>query len=165
MASHRTFPTEGSLKKKLILVNGPKWQCKFVRTDHVQIVSFGYTPKHLLLLGTPAGVVEIIALLLCGWYGDKTGNRLLVSTVGLAIGIIGTLLLVALPEHANIGRIVGYYLILAVMAPFVALLSIISSNVAGYTKKTTVAALYFIAYCAGNIIGSDYRVLITAQSC
>ena len=24
---------------------------------------------------------------------------------------------------------------------------------AGYTKKTTVAALFLIAYCAGNIIG------------
>jgi ACS family allantoate permease-like MFS transporter len=29
----------------------------------------------------------------------------------------------------------------------------ISSNVAGYTKKTTVAAMYLIGYCVGNIIG------------
>ncbi|EHK97935.1 putative Uncharacterized transporter [Glarea lozoyensis 74030] len=28
-----------------------------------------------------------------------------------------------------------------------------ASNVAGYTKKTTVGALYLIAYCVGNIIG------------
>ena len=32
-------------------------------------------------------------------------------------------------------------------------LTMVSSNVAGYTKKTTVAALYLIAYCVGNIIG------------
>lgn len=38
--------------------------------------------------------------------------------------------------------------------PFVALLSLISSNIAGYTKKTTVAAMYLIAYCVGNIIGT-----------
>jgi len=33
------------------------------------------------------------------------------------------------------------------------ILSLISSNVAGSTKKTTVAAFYLIGYCAGNIIG------------
>ncbi|KIW59975.1 hypothetical protein PV05_00232 [Exophiala xenobiotica] len=37
--------------------------------------------------------------------------------------------------------------------PFTALLSLISTNVAGQTKKTTVAAIYLIAYCAGLIIG------------
>lgn len=54
--------------------------------------------------------------------------------------------------------------------PFVAFLSLISSNIAGYTKKvqsgihcasqqvliilqTTVAAMYLIGYCVGNIIG------------
>jgi ACS family allantoate permease-like MFS transporter len=30
---------------------------------------------------------------------------------------------------------------------------LISSNVAGYTKKTTVAAMFLIGYCVGNIIG------------
>lgn len=32
-------------------------------------------------------------------------------------------------------------------------LAMISSNVGGFTKKTTVSAIYFIMYCAGNIIG------------
>lgn len=36
---------------------------------------------------------------------------------------------------------------------FVAILSLISTNIAGYTRKTTVAAMYLIAYCIGNIIG------------
>lgn len=63
------------------------------------------------------------------------------------------LLIVCLPLSNNSGRLAGYYLTQASPTPFVALLSLISSNVAGYTKKTTVAALYLIAYCAGNIIG------------
>jgi len=56
------------------------------------------------------------------------------------------------PKH-NSARLAGYYLTQASPTPFVALLSLISSNVAGYTKKTTVAAMYLIAYCVGNIIG------------
>lgn len=53
----------------------------------------------------------------------------------------------------NIGRLLGYYLTNSSPTGFVALLSLISTNVAGYTKKTTVAALYLIGYCVGNIIG------------
>ena len=117
------------------------------------IVSFGYSHTDSLLLGTPAGAVQIVTLLSCGYFGDKLKNRLMASLVGLSVAIFGVILLIALPDSAKAGKLVGYYLTLAGPAPFVALLSLISSNVAGYTKKTTVAALYLIFYCAGNIIG------------
>jgi ACS family allantoate permease-like MFS transporter len=97
--------------------------------------------------------VEIVALLLNGWVGHITGQRILASLGGLVASIVGMLLIVALPLSNDVGRLIGYYLTQASPTPFVALLSLISSNVAGYTKKTTVAALYLIGYCAGNIIG------------
>lgn len=74
--------------------------------------------------------------------------------IGLCFGILGFILIVALPLSASLGRLIGFYLTLSVTCPFVVLLSLISSNIAGYTKKTTVAALYLIAYCVGNIIGT-----------
>ncbi|THX51312.1 putative MFS allantoate transporter, partial [Aureobasidium pullulans] len=117
------------------------------------ITSFGYTAEESLLYGTPGGAVEVIALLVCGYLGDKFGHRLLISTSGLWISTLGMLLIVCLPLNNNIGRLFGYYLTQASPTPFVALLSLISTNVAGWTKKTTVAALYLIAYCVGNIIG------------
>lgn len=117
------------------------------------IVSFGYTNQQSLLYGTPGGVVEIVTLIGCGYLGDKFGHRILISCSGLIISIIGMILIVALPLSNNGGRLAGYYLTQASATPFVALLSLISTNVAGYTKKTTVAALYLIAYCIGNIIG------------
>lgn len=63
------------------------------------------------------------------------------------------LLIVALPLTNNSGRLAGYYLTQASPTPFVALLSLVASNVAGYTKKTSVAAMFLIGYCVGNIIG------------
>lgn len=119
------------------------------------IVSFGYTPEQSLLYGTPGGAVEVVALVVCGYLGDRYRNRILISMGGLVISILGMILIVALPLHNNGGRLAGYYLTQAAPTPFVALLSLISSNVAGYTKKTTVAAVYLISYCAGNIIGSS----------
>lgn len=117
------------------------------------IVSFGYTPEQSLLYGTPGGAVEIVALIVCGYLGDRYGHRLLISTSGLLTAILGMVLIVALPLSNDGGRLAGYYLTQASPTPFVALLSLISTNVAGWTKKTTVAAIYLISYCAGNIIG------------
>ncbi|KAL5113794.1 Allantoate permease [Pleosporales sp. CAS-2024a] len=117
------------------------------------IVSFGYTPEQSLLYGTPGGAVEVMALIACGWAGDRYGHRILISMIGLCIAILGMLLIVALPLDNNKGRLAGYYLTQASPTPFVAILSLISSNVAGYTKKTTVAAMFLIGYCVGNIIG------------
>lgn len=119
------------------------------------IVSFGYTPSESLLYGTPGGAVEVVALIVCGYLGDKYGQRILWSMVGLGVGILGFVLIVALPLDMKLGRLIGFYLTLAVPCPFVALLSLISSNIAGYTKKTTVAACYLVAYCVGNIIGES----------
>jgi ACS family allantoate permease-like MFS transporter len=118
------------------------------------IVGFGYTPEESLLYGTPGGAVEVVFLIACGWAGDKYGYRILISMIGLCTAMLGMILIVALPLSNNSGRLAGYYLTQASPTPFVALLSLIASNVAGYTKKTTVAAMYLIGYCVGNIIGT-----------
>ncbi|MCJ1248776.1 hypothetical protein MMC30_005995 [Trapelia coarctata] len=119
------------------------------------IVSFGYTPQQSLLYGTPGGVIEIVTLIGCGWLGDRYGHRILISSSGLILGILGMLLIVCLPLSNNGGRLAGYYFTQGAATPFVALLSLISTNVAGYTKKTTVAALYLVGYCVGNILGKS----------
>lgn len=117
------------------------------------IRSFGFTPNQSLLYGTPGGAVEVVTLIAWGYLGDKLHNRILVSCTGLLVSIVGMALIVGLPLDNSVGRLVGYYLTQSSPAPFVCLLSLVSTNVAGYTKKTTVAALYFIGYCIGNIIG------------
>ncbi|CAK7273266.1 Allantoate permease [Sporothrix epigloea] len=119
------------------------------------IVSFGFTSQQSLLLGTPGGLVEVVSLVVSGYLGDRYGNRLLVSIVGISLAFIGMLLVTVLDNSPGqrIGRLIGYYLTQASPTPFVALLSLISTNIAGYTKKTSVAAMYLIAYCVGNIVG------------
>ena len=88
-----------------------------------------------------------------GYLGDKFGQRIFTSLFFLLLAMLGVILIIALPTSNPVGRLIGYYLTQASPAPFVAILSLISSNIAGYTKKTTCAAMYLIAYCVGNIIG------------
>ncbi|KAJ5692669.1 hypothetical protein N7462_002092 [Penicillium macrosclerotiorum] len=123
------------------------------------IVSFGYTEQQSLLYGIPGGAVVIIACLSNGWAGNHFQNRTLFACIPMIFALIGIILIVALPisksggDGYNIGRLFGYYLTQAIPATGATVLSLISSNIAGYTKKTTVAALYLIGYCVGNIIG------------
>ena len=102
-----------------------------------KIVSFGYTPEESLLYGTPGGAVEVVALIFSGWLGDRLGQRILVSMGGLSLALLGMILIVALPLRNDSGRLAGYYLTQASPTPFVALLSLIATNVAGYTKKVS----------------------------
>lgn len=93
------------------------------------IAGFGYTPEQALLYGTPGGAVEVVTLLVGGYLGDRYGNRIIVSSFGLVCGIVGVALIVGLPLSNNSGRLGGYYLTQATAMPFVALLSLISTNV------------------------------------
>ena len=117
------------------------------------IVSFGYTEAQSLLYGTPGGAVEVVTITVWGFLSYHYGNRLFFGGCSLALAVMGSALIVGLPLSNSKGRLAGYYFTQAAATSFVALLSLISSNVAGYTKKTTVAALYLVAYCVGNIIG------------
>ncbi|KAI1332892.1 major facilitator superfamily transporter allantoate [Xylariaceae sp. FL0255] len=117
------------------------------------IVAFGFNNTQSLLLGIPGGAVEAIVLVVSGFLGAKLKNRVLVSIFFVTIAVLGLFLIRLLPTENKGGRLVGYYLYQASPAGFVCILSLISSNIAGWTKKTTVAAMYLIAYCVGNIIG------------
>ncbi|RAO68528.1 uncharacterized protein BHQ10_004540 [Talaromyces amestolkiae] len=55
--------------------------------------------------------------------------------------------------HNNGARLFGMFIFSAYAAGIPMTLSMISSNVAGFTKKATVSAMMFVAYCIGNIVG------------
>ena len=134
------------------------------QADRLQIVSFGYSNVESLLYGTPGGAVEVVSLIVVGCLGDRFKKRILFGMTGLVAATLGMILIVALPLSNKHGRLAGYYLTQASPTPFVALLSLISTNVAGYTKKTTVAALYLIGYCVGNIIGMHISIMHVRSS-
>jgi hypothetical protein len=62
------------------------------------------------------------------------------------------------------GRYAGVLVLVASTNIFPLMLSLISSNVAGFTKKATVNAVFFIGYCAGNIAGPQFFVAAEAPN-
>lgn len=74
-------------------------------------------------------------------------------TVANVLCIIGAAMLVTLPTSNKWGRLVGLWLCYFQGLGFSMSLTIVSSNVAGYTKKQLTGAALFTGYCVGNIIG------------
>lgn len=58
-----------------------------------------------------------------------------------------------LPESHKLGRLGGLWLISAYASAFPTILSLVSSNITGHTKKSTVNAILFVGFCVGYIVG------------
>ena len=88
---------------------------------------------------------------------------MLCAVIGQLFALFGISLMMGLSRSGTtaypVGQLIGYYLLIGNMPPaFVLVLSTISSNTAGYTKKTTVNAVCLIGYCVGFLIGPQtYR--------
>lgn len=80
--------------------------------------------------------MQVISLLVTGYFGSKYRQRILWSMGGLSFGIFGFILIIALPMEMKVGRLIGYYFTLCVTTPFVCLLSLISSNVSDHPVWT-----------------------------
>lgn len=70
-----------------------------------------------------------------------------------SVCILGAGLLVGLPLKNKWGRLVALWLCYFQGLGFSLSLTMISGNVAGYTKKQLTGAVLFTGYCVGNIIG------------
>jgi hypothetical protein len=70
--------------------------------------------------------------------------------------MVGYFLVYRMDEDAHVAKMAGLCLGSVFAANIPLSLSLITSNVAGLTKKSVVSAMLFIAYCVGNIVGPQF---------
>lgn len=98
--------------------------------------------------------MQFLALLGGGIICSKWPNvRCITMIIANLICILGSALLVGLPSEMKWGRLVALWLCFFQGLGFSMSLTVVSSNVAGYTKKQLTLAILFTGYCVGNIIG------------
>lgn len=105
----------------------------------------------------PMGGAQIVFLLLAvavSTYIPHT--RILMMMVNCAASMVGMILIWKLPDSNLAGRMVGISIGAVFGANIPLSLSLVSSNVAGFTKRSVVSALLFVAYCVGNIVGPQF---------
>lgn len=117
--------------------------------------SFGFDALGTQYLQIPGGAVQFLALLAGGYVCTRWPNntRCITMIVANCICILGAGLLVGLPSTNKWGRLVALWLCYFQGLGFSMSLTMVSSNVAGYTKKQLTGAILFTGYCVGNIIG------------
>ncbi|EIT79204.1 permease of the major facilitator [Aspergillus oryzae 100-8] len=114
----------------------------------------GFSTFESLLLNIPIGALAFICVLGSGYIGRKYPNARLHTVSASCIPVIvGGCMLWRLPSSKTAARIIGFYLINFFSAAWVQCIAMGTSNVAGYTKKATMAAGTFMGYSLGNIIG------------
>ncbi|KAK9444428.1 Major facilitator superfamily transporter [Metarhizium brunneum] len=118
------------------------------------IHGLGFDTFPTLLLQTASYVVSF-ALVLMATAGSTylRNTRTYFMTWNFCVAIAGCVIIRQCSVEQKWARYAGFCLVFAYVANFPLLMSMASGNFGGFTKKMTVNAFSFIAYCTGNIIG------------
>ncbi|RKU45123.1 hypothetical protein DL546_003690 [Coniochaeta pulveracea] len=119
------------------------------------IKSFGFTSLQSTLINIPYSLLSAGVIVLTGYLAGRfrSVNCILIAVVVLPC-ITGSALIYA---HTAKGvQLFGYFLLCTGPSAMPLALSLVQANYRGVTKKMTVTALLFLAYCAGNMAGPQF---------
>ncbi|KAL1304286.1 hypothetical protein AAFC00_000693 [Neodothiora populina] len=124
----------------------------FTSFSSIVFKGFGFTQLEVYLLQIPSGAIHGFFALGSTYLCTRIkGSRCAIAAVLSVISLTASVLVRYGPNLGS--RLVGLFLFVAFASGIPISLSMISSNVAGFTKKSVATAMIFIAYCTGNIIG------------
>lgn len=121
------------------------------------IKSFGFTSLQSTLISIPYSIITVIAITGSGWLAGRYRqvNCLLVVAVVIPC-IVGSAIIYCRANIVLGVQLFGYFLLSTGPSAMPLALSLVQANYRGVTKKMTVTALLFLAYCAGNIAGPQF---------
>ncbi|KAL4938985.1 major facilitator superfamily domain-containing protein [Aspergillus oleicola] len=116
--------------------------------SNIIIQSFGFSTLQTQLLNITQGGVTIIVMVGGAWLATWSRQTIAVMLLWTFPAIAGTAVIYAIPPtpSTRIGLLIAFYATQFVLADGNLLFSLISRNVAGQTKKSTVLAITFIAW-------------------
>ncbi|KAI8061073.1 major facilitator superfamily domain-containing protein [Gongronella butleri] len=115
------------------------------------VKTLGFSSVDSILLQMPSAAVSVLFCFVGVFIHRKTNSYVIAAAVCSGIAMIGCILLVCLP-HSTI-KLLGYYPSWACSGSYVMLLTMVASNVSGYSKKLFYNAMVMIMYTLGNFAG------------
>ena len=104
-------------------------------------------------MNLPQGIIDIFAKITLMSLSDRLGDRSGFAFLAICFPFAGGLIMLFAPQTNNAVLLFGYYLIGAAGAGWGLVMTLISNNSVGFTKKATVQGVQIIAYAVGNWIG------------
>ncbi|EIW55355.1 MFS general substrate transporter [Trametes versicolor FP-101664 SS1] len=124
--------------------------------SNLVIRSFGFTSLQSTLINIPYSLLAGGFIMLTGWLAGRfrRANCLLIVCAVVPC-VVGSALIYSRnrPGISHGVQLFGYFLLSTGSAAMPLALSLVQANYRGVTKKMTVTAMLFLAYCAGNIAG------------
>lgn len=106
------------------------------------LTGIGFSTFDTLLLQCVPYLVQLALVIICtGGSSYFRNTRTYWMMLSFAVALVGAALVRELPEHDKWGRYAGTCLMGANSASFPLLMSMVSGNIGGFTKKTMVNAL------------------------
>ncbi|KAI1343868.1 major facilitator superfamily domain-containing protein [Xylariaceae sp. FL0016] len=121
------------------------------------IKGFGFSTLNTLLVGMLGSAFQLVFLATAVIGSTYLRNtRTYWMAWNLAWALIGAIMVRQIDPELIWTRFMGYCLTHAHGANFPMILIMSSTNVGGFTKKTTANAMILISYCVGNILGPQF---------
>ncbi|ESZ92444.1 hypothetical protein SBOR_7161 [Sclerotinia borealis F-4128] len=116
------------------------------------ITGFGFTGLQSTLVSLPSSLISFLTILTTGYLASTYRNiiTLLIPTM-LLFPILGSALMNWAPLDSL--KLTGFYSIGFAHGTIPLTMSLIGANTRGTTKKMTMSACMFVAYCVGNMLG------------
>ena len=118
------------------------------------VSGLGYSRLITTLLGIPTGVLATVWQILLGFIAARVPNsRCSIIAIANLVPLVCSVIMWKLPRENQQGLLAAYYVFYTYWAPYVLSTSLPMANTSGHSKKLTMNAIFFLAYCVGNIIG------------
>jgi MFS family permease len=118
------------------------------------VTGLGYSPLVTTVLGIPTGILATVWQIILGFIAANVHNsRCAIIAIADIVPMICAILMWKLPRENQHGLLAAYYVFYTYWAPYVLSTSLPMANTSGHSKKLTMNAIFFLAYCIGNIIG------------
>ncbi|PLB55842.1 MFS general substrate transporter [Aspergillus steynii IBT 23096] len=122
--------------------------------SNLVIKSFGFTSLQSTLINIPTSIISAATIAVTGWMAGRLQRATCLLIVGIVLlSITGSAIIYA-RAHVPLGaQLFGYFLLATGPGALPLTMSLVQANYKGVSKKMTMTALMFVAYCAGNIAG------------
>ncbi|KAJ3715127.1 major facilitator superfamily domain-containing protein [Lentinula raphanica] len=117
---------------------------------------FGFTSLQTTLVGIPSSFIAFSTILITGWLAGKYDNITCYLIVIVVLAPVAGSALIYSSKVSQGVKLFAYYLLATGSGALPLSMSLMTTNYKGVTKKMTVTAILFLAYCAGNIAGPQF---------
>ncbi|KAH7378235.1 major facilitator superfamily domain-containing protein [Pyrenochaeta sp. MPI-SDFR-AT-0127] len=120
------------------------------------IKGFGFSGIYATLLQLPTGAIEFVVVPLCGLAAGYFKNTRCLILAFICLPPLAGLLGIRFTPLSQRWSLVGCtWLQYIIGAPVILSWNLLTTNIAGHTKRSTANGLWFLFYAAGNIAGAN----------